>query len=257
MDLTLLVAIISVFLIALVFSMFGQGGGSLYTPMLFLLGYATLVSISTSLVLNLVTALSATLIYYRNKLVDLKLSSAFVPGICIGSLIGGASAEYVDSKLLMWIFVVFLIGAGGRMVYTYWERNREDVSCPLKLTHRILAIIVVFSFAVGILSGLLGVGGGIVIVPFLIFLCKHPTKGAAGTAAFVVIFSSIFGVIGHSAVGHLDTGLILATVVAVFVGAQIGARFMVKAKSEMIKVWFGLIMWLFAVQLVLKLLGYV
>jgi len=256
MDLTLLAAIISVFLISLIFSMFGQGGGSLYTPLLFLLGYATLVSISTSLVLNLVTALSATLIYYRNKMVDLKLSSAFVPGICVGSLIGGASAEYVDSNLLMWAFVIFLIGAGGRMVYTYWETNREAESCPLKLTHRMLTVIVVFSFAVGILSGLLGVGGGIVIVPFLIFLCNHPTKGAAGTAAFVVIFSSIFGVIGHSAVGHLDTGLILATLVAVFVGAQIGARSMVKAKSEMIKVGFGLIMWLFAVQLVLKLLGY-
>ena len=257
MDITLLAAIISVFLISLVFSMFGQGGGSLYTPAFFLLGYATLISISTSLVLNLVTALSAALIYYRNKMVDLKLSLAFIPGICIGALIGGASTKYVDSNLLMWAFVVFLIGAGGRMVYTYWEKKKENESCPLKLTNRLFALITVFSFGVGIMSGLLGVGGGIVIVPFLIFLCKHPTKGAAGTAAFVVIFSSIFGVIGHSAVGHLDTGLILATVVAVFVGAQIGARSMVKAKSEMIKVGFGLIMWLFAVQLVLKLLGYV
>jgi len=257
MDFTLLAAIISVFLISLIFSMFGQGGGSLYTPAFFLLGYATLISISTSLVLNLVTALSATLIYYRNKMVDLKLSLAFIPGICIGALIGGASTKYVDSNLLMWGFAVFLIGAGGRMVYTYWEKKKENESCLLKLTNRLFALITVFSFAVGVMSGLLGVGGGIVIVPFLIFLCKHPTKGAAGTAAFVVIFSSIFGVIGHSAVGHLDTGLILATVVAVFIGAQIGARSMVKVKSEMIKVGFGFIMWLFAVQLVLKLLGYV
>ena len=51
-------------------------------------------------------------------------------------------------------------------------------------------------------------------------------------------FSSPFGVIGHSAVGNLDTGLILVTVVAVFVGAQIGARLMVKTKSEMIRVGF-------------------
>lgn len=257
MDLTLLAAIVSVFLISLVFSMFGQGGGSLYTPLLFLLGYAAVVSISTSLVLNLITALSATIIYYRNKMVDLKLSSAFVPGICLGSLIGGAATGYVDSALLMWGFVIFLIGAGARMVYTYWESTRESESCLLKLTPRLLAEIAVFSFAVGILAGLLGVGGGIVIVPFLVFLCHHPTKAAAGTAAFVVIFSSVFGIIGHSAVGHLNTGLILATAVAVFVGAQIGARFMVKAKSEMIKVGFGLIMWLFAIQLVLKLLGYV
>ncbi|MGQ9587115.1 MAG: sulfite exporter TauE/SafE family protein [Thermoplasmata archaeon] len=257
MDMTLLAAIISVFMISLVFSMFGQGGGSLYTPLLFLLGYAALISISTSLVLNLVTALSATLIYYRSKMVDLKLSSTFVPGICAGSLVGGASAKYIDSDLLMWAFVVFLIVAGGRMVYTYWEKKKESESCLMNLTTRMIALIVVFSFAVGVLSGLLGVGGGIIIVPFLIFLCKHPTKGAAGTAAFVVIFSSVFGVIGHSAVGNLDAGLILTTVVVVFVGAQLGARLMVKSKTEMIKVGFGLIMWLFAVQLVLKLLGYV
>lgn len=257
MDLTLLAVIVSVFLIALVFSMFGQGGGSLYTPVLFLLGYATLISISTSLVLNLVTALSATLIYYRKKLVDLKMSLAFIPGICVGAFIGGASTKYVDSTLLMWLFVAFLIGAGGRMIYTYWDKNKEAEACPIRLTTRLFALITAFSFAVGVMSGLLGVGGGIVIVPFLIFLCKHPTKGAAGTAAFVVIFSSIFGVIGHSAVGHLDAGLILATIVAVFVGAQIGAHYMVRAKSEMIKVGFGLIMWLFAIQLVLKLLGYV
>ena len=254
MDMTLLAAVVSVFLIALIFSMFGQGGGSLYTPLLFLLGYAALISISTSLVLNLVTALSATLIYYRNKLVDLKLSSTFVPGICAGSLVGGALTEYIDSDLLMWAFVVFLIASGGRMVYTYWEQKKESESCLMNLTTRMIALIVVFSFTVGMLSGLLGVGGGIVIVPFLIFLCKHPTKGAAGTAAFVVIFSSVFGVIGHSAVGNLDVDLILATIVAVFVGAQIGARLMVKSKTEMIKVGFGLIMWLFAAQLVLKLL---
>lgn len=254
MDMTLLAAIISVFMISLVFSMFGQGGGSLYTPLLFLLGYAAVISISTSLVLNLVTALSAALIYYRNKLIDLKLSSTFVPGICVGSLVGGASTEYIDSGILMWAFVVFLIFAGGRMVYTYWEKKIESESCLINLTTKMIALIVLFSFTVGILSGLLGVGGGIIIVPFLVFLCKHPTKEAAGTAAFVVIFSSMFGVIGHSAVGNLDVGLILATTAAVFVGAQIGARLMVKSKTEMIKVGFGLIMWLFAAQLLLRLL---
>ena len=58
-------AVVSVFLISVVFSMFGQGGGSVYTPTLFLLGYSTIVSTSTSLVLNLVTACFATFVYYR------------------------------------------------------------------------------------------------------------------------------------------------------------------------------------------------
>jgi uncharacterized membrane protein YfcA len=116
-------------------------------------------------------------------------------------------------------------------------------------------IIVVFSFAVGILSGLLGVGGGILIVPFLIFFaCHSPTKNSAGTASFVVIFSSLFGVIEHSAYGTLDLLLIAVTAVAVFIGGTLGARNMVKIKPGPIKARFGIIMWVFALQLVLKLL---
>ena len=96
MDGVFWVAVISVLLVSIIFSMFGQGGGSLYTPVLFLLGYTALISVSTSLVFNLITAASAAIVYYRKKLVDLKISAAFIPGICIGSLIGGALGNFVD-----------------------------------------------------------------------------------------------------------------------------------------------------------------
>ena len=115
--------------------------------------------------------------------------------------------------------------------------------------------VALFSVGVGVLSGLLGVGGGSLILPFLIFVYKIPTKLSAGTSMFIVIFSSLFGVIGHSAFGHLDLTLILATALAVALGGTIGARFMVKTKAEWVKVGFGLIMWAFALQLALKLLG--
>jgi len=113
---------------------------------------------------------------------------------------------------------------------------------------------VVFSFFVGIISGLLGVGGGILIVPFLIFLCRYPTKNSAGVVSFIVIFSSLFGVFGHLTSGGFDIPLIAGTAVAVFVGATIGARSMVKISSGYIKAGFGVILWVFALQLILKLM---
>lgn len=253
----MVIAAASVLIVSFVFSMFGQGGGSLYTPILFLLGYATSASVSTSLVLNLVTALTAAVVYYRGGLVNLRQASVFVPGIIAGSLIGGALSESVDPNLLMWLFVAFLVGAGGRMLYTYWERGPVDTTEPTPFSRRLTAVIVVFSFVVGIVSGLLGVGGGILIVPFLIFVCKYPVKHSAGAAAYVVVFSSLFGVIGHSAVGQLDTGLIAVTAVAVLVGAVLGASFMTRTKSKTIKAGFGLVMLVFAIQLVLKLAGVV
>jgi hypothetical protein len=257
MDVLFWVAVISVLLVSIIFSMFGQGGGSLYTPILFMLGYTALVSVSTSLVLNLITAASAAIVYYRKKLVDLRISAAFIPGICVGSLVGGALAHTIESDLLMWLFVLFLLGAGARMVHTLWEEKAESETCPGSFSKAMLVGISAFSFAVGVLSGLLGVGGGIVIVPFLIFLLKYPIKNSAGTVSFIVIFSSLFGVIGHSAFGSLEIELIVATAFAVFIGASIGARLTIRLKSSWIKVGFGIIMWVFAVQLILRLTGLV
>ncbi len=255
MDPTLIIAIIAVFLVSIVFSMFGQGGGSLYTPILFLLGYAVLVSISTSLVLNLITALSAAIIYYRASLVDVRLAVYFIPGICIGAYAGGVLTDFVDPTVLIWLFVIFLVGAGARMVYTYWEKSSGAEVCPVQFSRSMYAGIVVFSFAVGILSGLLGVGGGIIIVPFLLFICRYPMKNSAGTVSFIVIFSSLFGVLGHATFGSLDFTLIIPTAIAVFIGASLGARYMVRIPPRYIKAGFGIILWVFAVQLVLKLTG--
>jgi uncharacterized membrane protein YfcA len=255
MDTTLLIATVSVFLVSIIFSMFGQGGGSLYTPILVLVGYATLVSISTSLVLNLITALSAAIVYYRASLIDLRLAVVFIPGVCIGAFIGGALTNFVNPEILLWIFVVFLLGAGARMIYTWWEKAPAGEECPLRFSRGMYAAIVVFSFAVGIISGLLGVGGGTIIVPFLIFICRYPIKNSAGTVSFIVIFSSLFGVIGHSAFGSLDLALIAVTAVAVVIGANIGARFTVRIQPRFIKIGFGMILWAFAIQLMLKLLN--
>ena len=256
MDSTLIVAIAAVFIVSVIFSMFGQGGGSVYTPILFLLGYATLTAISTSLVLNLITALSASIVYYRSNLVDIRFALWFVPGICIGAFLGGMAAAYIDPVLLMWLFVIFLIGAGGRMIYTYWEKSAPEGACPVHYSTGMYALIVAFSFFVGIVSGLLGIGGGIIIVPFLIFLCRYPTKNSAGVVSFIVIFSSLFGVFGHLTSGGFDIPLIIGCAVAVVIGATIGARSMVRIQSGYIKAGFGVILLLFAVQLVLKLVQF-
>ena len=140
------------------------------------------------------------------------------------------------------------------MIYTYWEKPVPEGACPLTFSRGMYTLIVVFSFFVGIISGLLGVGGGILIVPFLIFLCRYPTKNSAGVVSFIVIFSSLFGVFGHLTSGGFDIPLIAGTAIAVVIGATIGARSMVKISSGYIKAGFGVILWVFAIQLILKLM---
>jgi len=251
---TLLLTIFFVFVISFIFSMFGQGGGSIYSPLLILLGYQVLLSTSTSLVLNLITSLSAGYIFYRNKMIDFKTSFIFMPGICVGAFIGGALAKFVNTKFLLWLFVFFLVGVGARMVYTYWEKGKVEEKPPQSLSIAMYALIAFFGFAVGIISGLLGVGGGIFIVPFMVYVCKYPTKFAAGASHLIISFSALSGIIGHAAVHRLDIPLILITGVTVLIGGNLGARVSMKVHTKMIRAGLGLLMWALAAQLLAKLL---
>jgi len=251
---TLLLTIIFVFVIAFIFSMFGQGGGSVYSPLLILLGYPILLSTSTSLVLNLITSVSAGYIFYRNKMIDFKTSFIFVPGICAGAFIGGALSKFVETTVLLWLFVFFLVGVGARLMYAYWERGKVKEKVPRTLSFAMYALIAFFGFFVGVISGLLGVGGGILIVPFMVYVCRYPTKFAAGASHLIISFSALAGIIGHAATHTLDIPLIAVTGVAVLIGGNLGARVSMKFKSEMIRAGLGLLMWALAAQLLVKLL---
>ena len=256
LNVTLLLAVIFVFVIAFIFSMFGQGGGSVYSPLLLLLGYTILPATSTSLALNLITSVSAGYIFYRNKMIDFKTSFIFVPGISVGAFIGGALTKFVNTTILLWLFVFFLVGLGARMVYTYWEKGKGEEKPPTSLSTAMYALIALFGFAVGVISGLLGVGGGILIVPFMVYVCKYPTKFAAGSSHLIISFSALSGIIGHAAVHSLDIPLILITGVAVLIGGNLGARVSMRFKTKMIRAGLGLLMWALAAQLVVKLLRY-
>ena len=252
---TLIAAVVFSFLIAFIFSMFGQGGGSVYSPLLLLLGYSILISTSTSLVLNLITSLSAGYIFYRKNMIDYKTSFIFAPGIVIGAFAGGALSKSFDTTFLLWLFVFFLLGVGARMIYSYWEKEKVEENSPTNLSPAMYALIAVFGLAVGFLAGLLGVGGGIFVVPFLVYVVKSPTKIAAGSSHLIISFSALAGIIGHATSHKFDLPLILMTGIAVLIGGNLGARVSMKINTKMIKAGLGLIMWAFAIQILFKLLG--
>lgn len=252
---TLIMAVIFAFMIAFIFSMFGQGGGSVYSPLLITLGYAILLSTSTSLVLNLITSLSAGYIFYRKKMIDYKISLIFAPGISIGAFAGGALSKSFDTTILLWVFVAFLVGVGARMIYSYWEKGKSEETPPTSLSTGKYALIALVGLAVGFLAGLLGVGGGIFIVPFMVYVLKYPTKIAAGSSHLIISFSALAGILGHATSHRFDLPLILVTGIAVLIGGNLGARVSMKINIKMIKAGLGLIMWAFAVQLLVKLLG--
>jgi len=248
----MLIAFVTILLISGVFSMFGKGGGSLYTPVLVMLGLAVGAAISTALFLNLVTALVATIVFARNKMVDFKFCFLFLPGTVAGSLLGALLSSRAPRDLLLGIFSVFLYAAGILMIVSATKKSDEEV---LAITRKLAVVIVVFSFAVGVLSSLIGVGGGLVIFPFLVLTMKYPAQKAAGANSFIVTISSLVGTVGHFALGPVDYRLIAVTSVACIIGSAIGSHVTVKASPGFVKVAFAFIMWFFATQIALKLLG--
>lgn len=197
------------------------------------------------------TAVVATIVFARNRLVDFKSSSLFLPGTIAGSILGALLSSRAPKDLLLGLFSVFLLVAGVLMIRaTKGEADQQ----PRQWSAGLAAIIVAFSFGVGVLSSLIGVGGGLVIFPFLVLFLRHPAQRAVGANAYIVAVSSLVGSAGHLSVGHVDYSLIGITAIAAMIGSAIGSHVTVKASPKFVKVAFAFIMWFFSGEIALHLL---
>ncbi len=106
----------------------------------------------------------------------------------------------------------------------------------------------------GFVGGMLGIGGGFIIAPILMWM-GYKTKEAAATTAFVVTFSSFSGYFGHMAQGHMNWTLTIILIVSVIIGSQFGARYLSsKAKSRQVKIIYAVVLLLIAAKLVIDVL---
>ena len=104
---------------------------------------------------------------------------------------------------------------------------------------------------IGYMAGLLGIGGGAFSVPLLIFLLKVPTKIAAATSIFIVVFSSFSGFVTHVSLARADWNFILVAALFSFAGGQVGSRIMAeKLKGSTVRRLFGVVLLLFVLKLV-------
>ena len=229
-----------ILVLAVVFSMLGLGGATVYNPVMVWFGYDfKTVVIPTGLVLNGLTAASAAWTFWRARLVNFGIAIPLVVGSTVGAPLGAYATHFIESDWLLGVFCVFVVVAGLRMLLISGQAEPEAVRGT---TTQRAALGVSLGVAIGFISGLLGVGGGILIVPLLI-LMGYQTKIAAATSAFAVVFSSASGFAGHAASGHYDIALIAVTAVAVIIGSQIGARLMVGViQPRLIRQGFGVLL---------------
>ena len=197
---------------------------------------------ATSLVVVLLNAASGSIAYVRRGRVDVRtgllLAAATVPG---AYFIGPVLAERIPERAFKIGFGVFLLAMAALLFLRaerqtpanpgttrggLWRMRRtfkDSSGTPVEYEFDIL-LAVVLSFAVGVLSSMLGIGGGIVHVPALIHLMGFPVHVATATSQFVLAFTAAAGVAKYASGGYVVWPLAAAVGIGVIVGAQVGAR---------------------------------
>ena len=254
--------------IGILSGLFGVGGGFLLTPLLIVIGIPPSVAVATGANQIVASSVAGVLAHWKRGNVDVKMGILLLLGGLTGSSIGvglfSLLRQLGQIDLFVSIAYVLLLGSiGGLMFVEGWrslnrakrpETRRRKLhqhswmhGLPLKMRFRksrlyISALMpLLIGFTVGLLSAMMGVGGGFVVVPAMIYLLGMPTLMVVGTSLFQIIFVTANATILQSAVNHtVDIVLALILIVGGVIGAPIGARLGSRLPAEKIRILLAL-----------------
>jgi uncharacterized membrane protein YfcA len=210
--------ILAIFIVAVLYSSVGHGGASGYLAVMALLSVAPEVTRPTALVLNLFVASIGTYQFYRNGYfswrVFLPFAATSIPLAFIGGMI------QLPTNLYKMVLGIVLILAAVRLAWKF--------SSAIEPKMPNIGIALAIGAVIGLLSGLVGVGGGIFLTPVLLLMNWAETKRAAGVSAMFILVNSISGLLGNYAqVSRLPPNVwfwIAAAVVGGIVGSTLGSK---------------------------------
>tara|TARA_B100000287_G_scaffold233098_1_gene219463 strand:- start:1592 stop:2500 length:909 start_codon:yes stop_codon:yes gene_type:complete len=260
--------------------MFGVGGGFLMTPLLILMGIPPAVAVASEANHILAASVSGFLAHMRRKNFDFLMGIILLTGGVAGSIIGVFLLKYLLSigyeKIFISIsYVLILIVVGFYMLKESISslKNISDGKIkklhdhawfhglPFKLkfrkSHLYISVLppIIIGLIAGILSSVMGVGGGFILIPAMIYILGMPTQIVVGTSLMQIIFVTLVSTIMHSYINQtVDVVLSSLLLLGAVIGAQIGTRVMIRLKGEQIRFLFAIIIILVAIVLLLELL---
>lgn len=249
--------------------MFGVGGGFLITPLLIVAGVPSPVAVATGATQVVAASVSGALAHWRRGNVDVKMGVVLLIGGVVGSWLGVEMFTVLRrigqiDLVISLCYVTFLGIIGGLMVIEStraYFRNRSNASAlrklhqhtwihglPFKMRFRASKLYIsvlpplAVGMLVGVLSAVMGVGGGFIMVPAMIYVLGMPTSVVIGTSLFQIVFVT-GNVTFLQAVNNQTVDIVLALLLVVgsVVGAQIGVRFGNKLRGEQLRIALGLI----------------
>jgi uncharacterized protein len=214
--------------------LFGVGGGIVMTPGIqVLLGAPPIVALATPLPAIFPTALAGALTYRRGGELDTRAAAWLVgPGV-VGAAVGAWLTGTVDTTLLL-LVTAGLLGYQSLVILRAAGVHRRGP--PREASASILGSI---GAVAGFVSGLLGIGGGLVMVPLLAGWLGMPLKRALGTSLLAIVALVLPGTAVHAVLGHIDVGIFLALTVGAVPGARLGAGLALGARERTLRVAVG------------------
>lgn len=224
-------------------SLVGAGGGFLLVPLFLLVrGLPHEIAVGTSLAIVAANALSGTLGYVRQgKLIDYRAGVVFALCTFPGAVLGAYSTGLVSGPAFRRIFGALLALVAGYLLLRGARRENEPhrgkkgrawVQRPSYSYHEPLGAS--FSVVVGALSSWLGIGGGIIHVPFLTEVLRFPVHVAVATSHFILGFTALVGLAVHASNGHVNWEIAVPMAAGAVLGAQLGVRLAKKVKGPLI-----------------------
>ena len=268
-------------LVGVLSGMFGVGGGFLMTPLLFFIGIPPAVAVATEANQIVASSFSGVLAHLRRKTVDLKMGTVLLIGGLVGAALGVVLFNYLKSlgqvDLLVRLCYVVFLGIIGTLMFVESLRALRKMArgtpapakkkhglihhLPFKMRFRVSGLYIsvipplIVGFCVGILAAIMGVGGGFIMVPAMIYLLGMPTKVVVGTSLFQIIFVTGFTTLLHATTNYtVDVMLAVLLLVGGVIGAQIGARIGVRLKAEQLRILLALMVLVVCGKLALDLL---
>jgi uncharacterized membrane protein YfcA len=249
--------------------MFGVGGGFLITPLLFFIGVPPAVAVATGVNQVVASSISGVLAHLKRKTVDLRMGLVLLLGGLIGSVIGiwffNLMQRLGQIDLIVQLSYVIFLGIIGALMFNESLRailRSKNPNAPRRKLHTHIWLhnlpfkmkfrasglyISVFppllvGVGVGILAAVMGVGGGFVLVPAMIYLLGMPTKVVIGTSLFQVTFVAAFTTMAHAVTNQsVDVMLAIFLILGGVVGAQIGTRVGLRLKAEQLRILLALL----------------
>jgi uncharacterized membrane protein YfcA len=245
---------ISSFLLGIAASALGIGGGFITTPSLILLGIEPSYAIGTVLIMIISIALSATIAYSRKKeFIEYKTGLLTAVFTVTGAILGSTTSSILANQapdLFRIIFALFLIPIAIKMI-VFPKRKTNQNADDEEIEHdnvifftfeRREVLSAVCGLVAGFASGLLGIGGGVIMVPILVHIGKVSMHKAVATSMFIMIFTSIAGATIKISNGQVHPDLAIFLILGIIVGAQIGPKLVKKVDTTRLQQMFGFTM---------------